>query len=152
MSGLQMPLRDQKRTPGVVRVAGSLLIYWALFGAMLAFFMFLTAGESQACQQHHKASPHVARSTLQVVGQASRTDAASVKVASANTLRGCLGPRRCHGLCCAGSCCPACTAGIVLESWAPTDRDPRCIDTPFFYTSLPSTEFDALFRPPRLMA
>ncbi len=145
-----MEAHRNEPVPGASRVASTLLAQKGLVSATLILFMFLAVSPSQACEFESNFPPPTARIAPQIVAQPLATVSGAVVFAVVNTACGCLGAGHCHGLCWACSCCPACSAGMIAESWVPTSHSPQRIAISFFHTPLPSTESDALFRPPRL--
>jgi hypothetical protein len=131
-------------------VAKSTVAQWGLVGTTLMLLVLLTVGASQACQFESNLISPTARSAAQIVTQRSTIGSAVTQFAIMNASVGSLGADHCDSLCCAGTCCAACSAGIIVESWIPTRGSLQCINIPFGHTPLPSTESDAVFRPPRL--
>ena len=145
-----LAMRAHKSEPmSGARVASTLLAQWGLVGATLILFIFLVVSPSQACESESNFILPTALSTPQIVAQPPATVSA-VEFAVVKTGCGCLGAGHCHGFYWVCSCCPACSTAMIVASWVSTSDDPQRITISFFHTPLPSTESDALFRPPRL--
>jgi hypothetical protein len=61
------------------------------------------------------------------------------------------GITHCNGLCCAGSCCPACSAAMIVERWTTTNANLPHFDIPYVDMPFPSTGSTGPYRPPRLI-
>ena len=158
MVALQTPEWGQRREPAgtAVRTVGHLLARAALVVVTLMLFTFVTVGTSQACLGGTNPATRIARSSPQVIAQqdvvARGAAVASSLVNFAIKGTGCCGKGsgHCHGLACAGSCCPACSAGLNVVGWTvarvPT---PHFIIAPL-HAPLSSPELDTQFRPPRI--
>lgn len=162
MFALRTPEWSQRRGPAGrgVRTAVRLLARAVLIVATLMLFTFVTVDASQACSGGTNPAIRVAQIALyapQVIAKqhviASRTVAASSVVEFAVDGIACCGKGsgHCHGLACAGSCCPACSAGLNVAGWTVALSRILYADIPSTQNPHSSTELDAQFRPPRII-
>jgi hypothetical protein len=140
---------------GRLRVAGELVARAILVVAVSTLFTFMTIGTSQACPIGNNSTVRVgqiAQSVPAVAEQhAVRAAEGMVKLAIQSTAcrANGSGSGYRHSAGCGGSCCPACHSPAVTAGW-PAAQDPALhFDFPPLHAPLPSTELDALFRPPR---
>ncbi|MFH1340594.1 MAG: hypothetical protein ABIL01_05165 [Pseudomonadota bacterium] len=162
MFALRTPEWSQRRGPAgrAVRTAVSLLARAVLVVAALMLFTFVTVNASQACSGGTNPTTRVAQiaqAAPQVIAKqyviANRSALASSVIKFAVKGIGCCGKGsgHCHGLACAGSCCPACSAGLNVAGWTVAPSRILYGDIPPAQNPRSSTEPDAQFRPPRII-
>lgn len=156
MFASRMPRQAQSRGRGdplAIR-AGRASRSLVLLGAVLAMFMLLSHGVARACQEGNEPGSPVAYTAVETatgyVAAAWATASPAFKSASdlGSAGSGCHGLSRCNGACCAGSCCPACTAGIIAAPWVETHGLCQQASNGRALTLVASTKPDAQFRPP----
>lgn len=164
MIALQTPEWGQRCEPAgmAARAAGYLLARAVLVVATLVLFTFVTVGTSQACPPKTNPTTRIAHGSPlahgspQVIAKqhviANRSAVASSVVKFAIKGTGCCGKGsgHCHGLACAGSCCPACSTGLNVVGWTVARVPTPHFDIAPLHTPLSSPELDAQFRPPRI--
>jgi hypothetical protein len=120
---------------------------------MLMLVTFATVGISQACPDGDNptalktpAATQVTAKQQVVVNQSAVTSSIIVF-----TVRGiaCCGSGHCHGYACAGSCCPACSAGVMGAGWTAVQDFTLYFDISSQQISVSSIELDTQYRPPR---
>lgn len=162
MVALRTPEGSQRRGPAG-RAAGTavrLLAGAVLVVATLMLFTFVTVDASQACSGGTKPTTRVAQiaqAAPQVIEKqqviANRSAVASSVIKFSVKGIGCCGKGsgHCHGFACAGSCCPACSAGLNVAGWTVALSRILYADIPPAQNLRSSTEIDAQFRPPRIV-
>jgi hypothetical protein len=133
--------------------AGRLLGWATLVVAALMLLMFVTVETSQACPARNNEAPVATRNTTQAFAKQQVT--ANQSVASPSVIMfaikdtTCCGKSSgyCHGL--AGSCCPACFAGLSAAAWTVGLSSIVRIDGLLAHKPLSSSNLDTQFRPPR---
>ena len=154
-------LRTPQRSPGcepatgAIRAVSDLLGRAVLVLTTLMLFTFVTGVASQAYpSETNPTAPQIAQRAPQVAKQhavSNRAAAAPLVVKFLIKSTACCGGSgHCHGRVCAGSCCPACTAGVIVPGWTIA----RDLALPFDFRPLrppmPPTD-DTPFRPPRIV-
>jgi hypothetical protein len=161
MFALRTPEWSRRRGPAgrAVRTAFRLVARAVLVVATLMLFTFVTVDASQACSVGTKPTTRVAQiaqSAPQVAAKqhviASRSAAVSSVIKFSVKGIGCCGKGsgHCHGLACADSCCPACSAALNVAGWTIALSRILYADIPPAQNPRSSTELDAQFRPPRI--
>jgi hypothetical protein len=153
MLDLRTPEWGQQRGPAgrAVRAAVRLLARAVLVVATLMLLTFVTIGASQACSDKNNPTQSITQSAIHFVAEKSTATSSVVEFAVNSTAFHANGSGHCHGLACAGSCCAACSAGVIAIGWTVARGLAPQFDIPPLYTSLSSTELDAQFRPPRII-
>ena len=159
MLALRTPEWDQRREHAgrAASAAVRLLVQIGFIVATLMLLTFVTVETSQACSTGTNPTGRVARDAPQIAAKqhaiANRSAAATSIVNFAIHGAGCCGKEtgHCHGLACAGACCPVCSAGLVVGGWAAARSAILHVDIPALQTPLPSIELDTQFRPPRII-
>ena len=162
MVALRTPEGSQRRGPAgrAVRTAVRLLARAILVVAALMLFTFVTVDTSQACPGGTNPTTRVAKITQaapQAIAEqhviANRSAVASSVIKFAVKGIGCCGKGsgHCHGIACADSCCPACSAGLNVAGWTFALSHILYADIPLAQNPRSSTELDAQFRPPRII-
>ena len=139
-----------------MRTVGDLLAHATLVVAALMLFTFASVVASQACPNGtDSAAParQVAQSAPQIATVLKRAALATSVFKLTIKSTGCCGNGvgHCPGLACAGSCCPACSAGLIIAGWSATRNVVSHVDVPPLQTPMSSPESDPQFRPPRIV-
>ncbi len=151
MSGLKMatPVQNAEFVARALRLAGFTLAHWAVVGAALAIFMFLTVGASQACEPNDDLDQPEAGYATQIAAPSAATVSAVVESADLNR-SGRSAADFGKDICCSCHCCPASPAAIFIENYAvPFGGNGQRLAILFVRTHLLSTEPDTPLRPPR---
>ena len=149
MSALRTLKWSRRREPAgrALRGVRRLLGWTALVAATLMLLTFVTTETSQAFSGNPTAL--VTQSATQAIAKQPTAASSVVKFAIKST--GCCanGSGHCHGLACAGACCPACSTGLIAAGWTVAQSLILQVDSPPAQASPTSTELDPQFRPPR---
>ena len=152
MFASRTPQRSPRREPAAsaVRAVSDLLARAILVVATLTLFTFVTVVASQACSSGTKPTADVTQ-IPQTAPQVVVSNGTVVKFVIKSTACCDRGSGHCHGLACAGSCCPACTAGVIVAGRTIARDLALHFDFLPLQPAMPSTELDAQFRPPRIV-
>lgn len=133
------------------RGAGRMVGWAALVAAVLTLLTVVTIEPSQACPERNNPAPHATQHVAKFIAKQSAVASPAVTSAFKGS-GGCCDDRsgHCHGVG-AGSCCPACTAGVVAAGWTIARTFILQLDFPLLQTRAPSIDFDSQFRPPRII-
>ena len=148
------------------RFAGCLALRTAKLAVTLALVTFVTAGVSQACSQKDGSAPADVQITHQIAARDAQVahqttverhiiEIKSAEVSSVvkfgviNTNCCANGAGHCHGHGCAGSCCAACSSGLIAAGWSIVQGPSLHDDFPCVQPSFHPTELESQFRPPR---
>lgn len=145
--------RPREPANGTLRVVGHLLVRAVLIAATLMLFTFATVETSQACSGDDDdaasftpiASQDIA--TQQVIENQSIVMPSGIKFAIKSNA--CCASGHCRGLGCAGSCCPACSAGVDVTGWTGLLNFTSRFEILLSHVHVSSIELDTQFRPPR---
>jgi hypothetical protein len=150
MVALRTPQWGPGRKPAgnAVWAVSNLLARAVLVVATLMMFTFASVAASQACPSGTSPTAHVRQIAQNAPQVAKRAAVASSVVKLAVCANG---AGHCHGLACAGSCCPACSAGMIVAGRSVTRDVASSFYLPPLQTPPPSIESDAQFRPPRIV-
>lgn len=157
MSDLRTPKQGRRSQPlrWVLRAAGLVLGGPVFAGAILLTCALLTINVAQACpsketsihQMTHNAAQLATRHVAATYAGAGASSAAGTAIREGFFGCGVLG--HCNGACCAGSCCPACTAGLTAVGWIDVQNVIFRVAGLLTQAPLSSTDSDTQFRPPR---
>ena len=146
MVSSRTPRRGQSENDGAApRLARRMFSRTAIVGLMLTIFTLVTTNVSQACPGTDDPTPPVTQISIPHVATNS-VASSSVSHTASNSVSCC---GHCQGAS-FGSCCPACSAGMLVGSWAPLHDDVLRAEVLPARTRLTSTAFGKQFRPPRL--
>lgn len=152
MFAFPMPKWSRRREPGsrALPCVGRMMGRAALVVATLTLLTFVMVGTSQACPGRNNPTPLVTKSAVQVIAKQWAAASPVVKFAIENTACCGDGSGHCHGLVGAGSCCPACSAGVIGAGWTVAQGFILHFDLPPPQTRQSFVELDTQFRPPRV--
>lgn len=139
---------------GAGRIRGGVLSWVALVSATVTIVMLLSVGASQACPPEKDPTSFVAQAaTISQNATQMVTDSYGVAKFTIDH-KSCCGRLfgHSHGLTCAGTCCPACSAGMITAGWAAGLDFVLDFDNPLPPIGLSMAELDTQFRPPRAVS
>lgn|SRR5574338_927195 len=155
MFSLRTPNLDLSRQPadGAFHALCRLLAAAVLVAVTVILFMFVTVERSQACRGENNPTVSFAPTATQGIAKQqiieNRLAATSSAIKFAIKRIACCGSGHCGGFACVGSCCPACSAGVVITGWTDIQNFSLHVDIPPPQMHVSSIELDTQFRPPR---